>query len=297
MNKIGMFMNFWDNHWRADYRYYIDKMKKLGFDILEFQAQPLLEMDDEDCLQIHKYAETKNIELSYSLGLNRMYDISSRDKDIRIAGISYLQKIVRKIALMKGSLFSGVTFAGWGIPADFVDPKEKEDMLYRSVESMKQVIKVAENEGVTICVEAVNRYESALINTADEAMRYMDMIESPNIGIHLDTFHMNIEEDSISGAIKKVGKRIRHFHIGENNRNVPGRGHMDWEEIFSALGAVEYSGNIVAEPFLMMGDEVGYDIRVWRPILQEPTEHNLDREAIFMLGFVHDMLTKYIIKK
>ena len=295
MNKLGIFVNFWEKSWTINYKYYIDKVQKLGYDILEFQAQPLLEMSDEECRSIKKYADERGIKLSYSLGLNPKYDVANPDKAVRDGGVKYLSDIVRKIAVMEGELFSGVTYAGWGVPDYFVDEKEKQALFARSVDSMQQVMKVAEKEGVTVCCEAVNRFESPLINTAAEAIAYADAVNSKNIGIHLDTYHMNIEENSIGDAIRLVGKRLRHFHTGENNRNVPGRGHLDWDEIFQALKDIDYKRDIVSEPFLQMGDEVGYDIRVWRPILENPTEERLDSEAKYLLDFTKGMLKKYDI--
>lgn len=293
MNKLGIFVNFWEKSWTINYKYYIDKMVKLGYDILEFQAQPLLEMSDSECREIKKYADERGIKLSYSLGLNPKYDVANRDKEIRQGGVKYLTDIVKKIAVMEGELFSGVTYCGWGIPAHEVDAEEKKALFGRSVESMQQVMKTAEKEGVTVCCEAVNRFESPLINTAKEAIEYADAVNSPNIGIHLDTYHMNIEENNIGDAIRLVGKRLRHFHTGENNRNVPGRGHINWDEIFKALSEIGYTKDIVSEPFLQMGNEVGYDIRVWRNILENPTEERLDSEAKFLLDFTKLMLRKY----
>lgn len=125
-----------------------------------------------------KYADERGIKLSYSLGLNPKYDVANPDKEVRAGGVEYLSNIVRKIAVMEGELFSGVTYAGWGIPDYFVDEAEKEALFCRSVESMKQVMKVAEKEGVTVCCEAVNRFESPLVNTAAEAIKYADMVDS-----------------------------------------------------------------------------------------------------------------------
>lgn len=293
MNKLGIFVNFWETKWAVDHRYYIDKVKKLGYDVLEFQAQPLLETEDRECRKIKQYADERGIELSYSLGLNPKYDIANPNAEVRKGGVEYLKNIVRKIAVMEGELFSGVTFAGWGLPDYFIDESEKEALYCRSAESMREVMKTAEKEGVTVCVEAVNRYESPLINTAAEAIRYADLVDSPNLGIHLDTFHMNIEENSVGDAIRLAGKRLRHFHTGENNRNVPGRGHVNWDEVFGALKEIGYEKNIVSEPFLRMGDEVGYDIRVWRPILDHPTQERLDEAAKELLRFTQNMLKKY----
>ena len=109
----------------------------------------------------------------------------------------------------------------------------------------------------------------------------------------LDTYHMNIEEDNIGDAIRLVGKRLRHFHTGENNRNVPGRGHLDWNEIFKALSEIEYKNDIVSEPFLRMGNEVGYDIRTWRNLQEGLDEAKLDSEALFLLEFTKTMMKKY----
>ena len=144
MNKLGIFVNFWEKKWAVDHRYYIEKVKSLGYDILEFQAQPLLEMSDGECRKIRKYAEERGIELSYSLGLNKKYDVASGDEEVRKGGVEYLKRIVEKIAVMEGELFSGVTFAGWGLPDHFVDEAEKRALFERSAESMREVMKTAE---------------------------------------------------------------------------------------------------------------------------------------------------------
>ncbi len=293
MNKLGIFVNFWQKTWDVDYRKYIRKMHDLGGDILEFQAQPLLDIDDKELKEIKKFADGEGIELTYSLGLNRKYDIASRDESVRKGGVKYLSDIVRKIAVMGGGLFSGVTYCGWGVPDYFVADAEKEALYEHSVGSMKQVLKVAEQENVTICVEAVNRFESPLLNTAEEALKYVELADSPNLGILLDTYHMNIEEDSIGDAIRLAGKKLTHFHTGENNRNIPGRGHLDWDEIFTALHDIGYKGRIVSEPFVLMGNEVGYDIRVWRNIMKDPTEEKLDDAARELLAFTRTMLQKH----
>lgn len=295
MNKLGIFVNFWQKTWGVDYRRYVDKMKKLGGDVLEFQAQPLLDIEDNELKEIKRYADGEGIEMTYSLGLNPKFDIASRDPEVRKGGIKYLSDIVKKIAVMGGTLFSGVTYCGWGVPDYFVDVPEKEALFAHSVSSMKEVLKVAEGEGVTVCVEAVNRFESPLLNTAKEALRYVEMADSPNIGILLDTYHMNIEEDDIGAAIRLVGDKLTHFHTGENNRNIPGRGHLDWDGIFGALADIGYKNRIVSEPFLMMGNEVGYDIRVWRPILENPTEERLDAAAKELLDFTREKLKQHSI--
>ena len=161
---------------------------------------------------------------------------------------------------------------------------------------MKEIIKVAEDCGVTYCVEAVNRFETCLINTAKEALMYVEEIDSPNIGVLLDTYHMNIEEDNIGDAIRLVGAdRLKSFHTGDNNRRAPGRGHINWDEVFGALADIGYEGRIVSEPFVMQGGEVGRDIHVYRDLIENPSEEAIDNEAKYLLDFERSMLEKYKI--
>lgn len=291
MNKLGIFMNFWEKNWAADHKKYIKKAKAIGFDVLEFQAQPLLEMTDDHIRDLKKLADDEGIELTYSLGLDRRYDVSSLNETIRKGGVEYLQNIVKKMHVGGGTLLSGVSYAGWGTPDDMGDSK----MPYwnQSIKSMKEIIKVAEDCNVTYCVEAVNRFETCLINTAKEALQYVSEIDSKNIGVLLDTYHMNIEEDNIGDAIRLVGNQLTSFHTGDNNRRAPGRGHIDWDEVFKALSDINYKGRIVSEPFIMQGGEVGRDIHVYRDLLEDPTEAKIDAEAKYLLDFEKAMLKKY----
>ena len=294
MNKLGIFMNFWEKNWDADHKKYIKKAADIGFDILEFQAQPLLEMSDDHIRDLKKYADEVGIELTYSLGLDRRYDVSSLDENIRRGGVTYLQNIIRKMHVGGGTLLSGVSYAGWGTPDNMGD--SKKPFWDQSVKSMKEIIKVAEECGVTYCVEAVNRFETCLINTAKEALAYVEEIDSSNIGVLLDTYHMNIEEDNIGDAIRLVGAdRLKSFHTGDNNRRAPGRGHINWDEVFGALADIGYKGRIVSEPFVMQGGEVGRDIHVYRDLIENPSEEAIDNEAKYLLNFERSMLEKYRI--
>ena len=205
--------------------------------------------------------------------------------------MDYLQRIIRQIQKMDGTLLSGVSYAGWGTPDYILD--DKRPLLENSLKSMREIIKVAEDCGVTYCVEAVNRFEGCLINTAQEALDYAAEIDSPNIGVLLDTYHMNIEENSIGDAIRLVGDKLTSFHTGENNRTAPGKGHLNWDEIFGALSEIGYKNRIVCEPFVMQGGEVGRDIHVFRDLIDNPSEARIDEEAKYILNFEKEMLKKW----
>jgi len=291
MNKLGIFMNFWEKNWDADHTKYIRKAAEIGYDVLEFQAQPLLEMTDEKLKSLKSLADEVGIELTYSLGLDPAYDVSSPDEKVRLGGVDYLKRIVEQIGKMDGKLLSGVSYAGWGTPSYILN--DKRPLLENSFKSMREIIKTAEDNGVTYCVEAVNRFEGCLINTAQEALDYAAEIDSPNIGVLLDTYHMNIEENSIGDAIRLVGDKLTSFHTGENNRTAPGKGHLDWDEIFKALSDINYKNRIVCEPFVMMGGEVGRDIHVFRDLIDNPSEKRIDEEAKYILEFEREMIKKW----
>ena len=283
MYRYGIFMNFWENTWEADHAKYIKKAAEIGFDILEFQAQALLNMSDARMEELKAIAKDVGIELTYSLGLDKAYDISSYDENTRKAGIKYLTEIVEKIHKMDGKILSGVSYAGWGVPSyEF----EKEKLLENSVNGMKEVSKVAKEYGITYGIEAVNRFEGVIVNTAAEALDYVNRVDMENVGVLLDTYHMNIEENKIGDGIRSVGDKLVGFHVGENNRTAPGRGHLDWDEIFTALKDVNYKGRIVAEPFVKAGGEVGRDIYVWRNLVADTSEAGIDAEAKYMLDFL-----------
>ncbi|MDY5021420.1 MAG: sugar phosphate isomerase/epimerase [Blautia sp.] len=293
MNKLGIFINFWEKNWDCDHAKYIRKVGKLGFDVLEFQAQALLEMSKEKMDELKKLSADENVELTYSLGLDPRFDVSSADESVRQGGIEYLKNIVERVGYMGGKIISGVSYAGWGcLPKEDLSG-DKEPIIERSVDSMKKIVKTAEDYGVTYCVEVVNRYEGCILNTAAEAMDYIKRVDAPNIGVLLDTYHMNIEEDSFSDAIHLVGDKLYGLHTGDNNRRCPGRGHINFDEIFKALADVDFKGRIVSELFVAKGGEVGRDICVWRNLEKDLSEAYLDAEAAHLLEFERGLMKKY----
>lgn len=151
---------------------------------------------------------------------------------------------------------------------------------------MREVGKIALDCGVDYCLEVFNRFEGYLLNTAAEGLAFVNEVDCPSVKVHLDTFHMNIEEDSIGGAIRTTDSKLGHFHTGECNRRVPGKGRMPWHEIACALKDVHYQGSVVMEPFVRMGGQVGSDIHIWRDISQQATDKQLDEDAAASLKFL-----------
>jgi D-psicose/D-tagatose/L-ribulose 3-epimerase len=286
MNKIGIYYAYWTHEWDADFHPFIDKVADLGFDILEVNAGTVANMSPEERQSLKTHAEDKGLILTYCIGLPHQYDIASKDKAVRANGIAFLKNMAEAVGEMGGGKIGGIIYSAWPatMPANETD---KRPYVERSVTSMKEAIRAAEDHNVIFNMEVVNRFEQFLMNTVDEAIAYVEAVDSPNAKILLDTFHMNIEEDFVGEAILKAGNRLGHFHIGENNRMPPGYGHIPWTEIGSALRRIGYTGYVVMEPFLMPGGQVGSDIKVFRDL---SVGLDLDQEAQKALLFMRGVL-------
>lgn len=286
MNRIGIYYAYWTHDWDADFHPFIDKAADLGFDVLEVNAGTIAELKSSERSSLKAHAEDRGIGLSYCIGLPRDYDLASEDTQVRQKGIAYLQKMALAIGGMGGGNLGGIIYSYWpgSLPDGVMD---KRPFFERSVDSMKEAVRSAEDNGVFFNMEVVNRFEQYLINTVDEALDYVAAVGSPNARVMLDTFHMNIEEDFCGEAILKAGDRLGHFHIGENNRMPPGYGHIPWTEIAAALRKIDYQGDVVMEPFLMPGGQIGRDIKVFRDL---SVGLDLDEEARKALLFMRGVL-------
>ena len=267
MNKIGILYAYWTRNWSVDFHPFIDKSADLGFDVLAPHAGIVTDMTLAERTKLKIHAEKRNIELCYCIGFPPEYDLASPDGFIRKNGISYLKKMASAVGLMGGRMISGIVYGCWPtrLPEGETD---KRPYLERSVSCMIEVAKAAEDNQVQFNLEVVNRFEHYLLNTCDEAIDYINLVDSPNVKIHLDTFHMHIEEDAIGHAVEKAGKYLGHVHIGENNRTPPGsgNGHIPWDELVLSLKKVNYQDYVVMEPFTTPGGEVGRDIRIYRDL-------------------------------
>lgn len=276
--QFGIYYAYWTHDWDVDFVPYITRVKKLGFDVLEVNAGTIARLGRKQQEKLRKTASDNRIALTAVVGLTKEFDISSEDKNTRERGIRFLNRIADAMHECGIRKLGGIIYGMWpGMLNDLsTEANERERAWDRSVLSMKEAVKKAEDLGLIYNVEVVNRFEQFLINTCEDAVNYIDEVGSPNCKVMLDTFHMNIEEDSFAGAIECAGNNLGHFHVGENNRKPPGYGHIPWDEIGSALKRIGYDDTVVMEPFLMKGGEVGRDIRVFKDIM--PTI-DMDREA------------------
>lgn len=282
MSKIGIFYAYWVHDWDVDFHPYVDKAYQLGFDVLEVNAGTVADMTPAERIALKMHAQEKGISLSYVVGLQHKYDLAAEDPAIRKNGIAYLQRMAAAVGQMGGGPVGGIIYGAW--PASMPEGStDKRPYLERSVASMKEAIKAAEDHHVTFNMEVVNRFEQFLINTCREAVDYVMEVDSPAAKVMLDTFHINIEEDSFSDAILTAGDLLGHFHVGEQNRMPPGYGRIPWTEIGAALRKINYSGYVVIEPFLRPGGQIGRDIRVFRDLSVGMDMDDEARKALYFM--------------
>jgi len=288
MNPIGIHYGYWTQNWGSDPIQFVARAQKCGFDVLEVNAPKITRMSDKERDVLKGAAENAGLSLTYSIGLKDDMDLAAEDAGTRKKGIAFLQDVSRAMKYMGGTIMAGINYSSW--PRKLATNEDKRVLTDRAVEGVREAIKTAEDCGVIFCIEVVNRFEQFIMNTAAEGIDFAERIDSPNCKLLLDTFHMNIEEDSLRGCLIEARTWLGHFHLGETNRRPPGRGRMPWPEIFGALSEINYQGAVVMEPFLIPGGEVGRDISVYRDLLGNG---DLDEEASLSVQFVRSQLKSH----
>ena len=284
--KYGIYAPYWTHEWTSDYEYYIPKVKKLGFDVLEISCASLMEKytTDAKLMDLRQCAQDNGITLTSGYGPTKEQNICSDDPQIVSKAMNFFETLLPKLARMNIKILGGGLYTYW--PLDPAMPMDKERNLERASDNMRLLAQLAEDCDVTLGMEVLNRYEGYMINTCDECKAFIDRVGSDHVKIMLDTFHMGIEEDNIGAAIRRAGKDLCHLHLGEQNRRVPGKGTMPWAEIGQALRDIQYDGVAVMEPFVLSGGTIGDQIKVWRDLVPNATEAILDADAKGAVEFV-----------
>jgi D-psicose/D-tagatose/L-ribulose 3-epimerase len=278
MRKVGIYYAFWTHEWDVEFTPFVKKVADLGFDQLELNGGTIVNYSSSKRKELKDLADEHGISLSYGIGLQKQYDVSSLDKNVREKGLDFMKQMIDAVSSMGGGMIGGTVHSYW--PGQMpLDLDSKKPIWDKSVESMKILAPYAYERGVTLNVEVLNRFEQFLINDSKEALAYVKEVDSKGCNILLDTFHMNIEEDSFAGAIHTIGPYLGAFHLGETNRKMPGTGRIPWGEIKEALDAIHFDGPLVMEPFLMQGGQVGRDIGIWRDVVEHPDLDMLARDA------------------
>jgi D-psicose/D-tagatose/L-ribulose 3-epimerase len=281
--KFGIYYPYWEHEWSADCLKYVEKVAKLGFDVIEIAAHHLNSYSQAHLDEIARSARDNGVAITAALGPSPEKNLSSADPAIRKAGRAFFEETLTKLGKLDVHIICGALHSYW--PIDYSKPVDKAGDRARGLEGISSLADFAANLNINLCLEVLNRFENHVLNTAEEGVAFVREVGKPNVKVHLDTFHMNIEEDSFAGAIRTAGPLLGHFHIGENNRRVPGKGRLPWHEIGTALREIGYSGAVVMEPFVKPGGGVGSDIKVWRDLSDNANEAQMDEDARRGLAF------------
>jgi len=275
--KYGIYFAYWEQEWNVNQSKYIEKVKSLGFDVLEISCAMLKNSTKEELLELKKRAENAGVILTAGYGPNASENLASCEPGTVKNAINFYADILQKLEILNIHTIGGGIYSYW--PVDYSRPIDKAGDWARSVKNVRTVGKIAQECGVEYCLEVLNRFEGYLLNTCAECKEFVNEVQVPSVKIMLDTFHMNIEEDSMISAILLAGDQLGHFHVGENNRRLPGKGNLPWYQIGAALRSIGYDKNIVMEPFVKSGGGVGSDIKIWRDLSKGASQEQLDEDA------------------
>jgi D-psicose/D-tagatose/L-ribulose 3-epimerase len=260
MNKFGVHAMVWAGSWEAEKcEYAISSTKEAGYDIIELPAFDPAAMD---IAAIAKALEQHEVEPTCSLGLGFENDINSEDPESVARGEKTLDDALAFIRDLGGKYLGGVIFSALGPYSEMATAKSREN----SQAVITRLAERAKASGITVGLEFVNRYESNLLNTSAQTVEYIKETGSDNLVVHLDSYHMNIEENNFRDPVFDAGDLLGYVHIGENHRGYLGQGHIDFPELFKALVDAEYDGIITFESFSskVVDEDLTTTLRIWR---------------------------------
>jgi len=245
------------------------KVKNMGYDIIEVAVEDASLIDWKMVKTVASDLDLK-ITISGAFGAER--DISSTEDQYRKIGKQYIIDCINIAAEMGSPVFGGPLYSAVGKTRLVSDDQKKQERDW-CVDILKEVSHMASDQGVTLGLEPLNRFETDMINTIDQALSLTEEVGHSSLKIVLDTFHANIEEKNIPASIRKIGKdRLCHIQGNESDRGTPGTGHLDWTGIKGALDEIGYEGAIVIETFGQPSKELARAACIWRPLANSADE-------------------------
>lgn len=269
MITLGVDTFIWTEDFLEKDLWIIKKAHELGFKAIDFAiAHPETFPIDAVIAELEKF----DLIPITSTTLNLEGNLISPDKNVRDNGVKHMKLMVDLNKKMGSKILGGVNYAGWGYLTG--KPRTAEEWDY-SIEAMKEITHYASETypELVICVEAINRFETHFLNTAEDAVKYCKDVGGSNIKVHLDSFHMIREETSFREAILTCGKEyLGYVHVCENNRGIPGTGMVPWEELFSTLIEIGYDNPCVIESFDPSFEELNANCAIWRKFAETGEE-------------------------
>jgi D-psicose/D-tagatose/L-ribulose 3-epimerase len=254
-----------------------------GFDVVEL---PIEELDDWDPDRARVLLDDLGLGATTCAVMPPTRDLLADDRSVVAATADYLRGCIDVASRVGSRVVAGPTYSAvgrtWFLAAD-----ERAATLDRLVDALEPLAAAAAKQRVTIAMEPLNRFETSLINTVDQALEVVEAVDSPGLGIALDTFHMNIEEKDPPMAIRKAGRRLAHVQVCANDRGTPGNDHIDWRAIATAIANVGYEGPICIESFTAENQTIARAMSIWRPL-----ERSQDAIATDGIAFLRRLLAE-----
>lgn len=273
--KIGMCMFLWTTHVTGEHEALLRDIKATGFDGVEI---PIFEGTPDEYARLGDLLDGIGLERTAVSAMgDPAMNLISPDRSVRAAGVAYMKRAIDCAAALGATTLSGPVHSTLGLFSG--DGPTAEEFAY-SVELQRAIGEHAASRGITIGLEALNRFECYLVNTMDGLSAHLDEIGHPNIRAMYDTFHANIEEADPIGAYMRNLRHIAHIHISENDRGVPGRGNIPWTETFAAIRASGYDGWLTIEAFGRALKDLAAATKVWRDFAESP-------QAVYRDGYRH----------
>lgn len=259
MRGFGVHTSMWTMHWdREGAERAIKGAAHYKMDFLEIA---LLDTSIVDAKHTRDLLEKHEMSSVCSLGLPEAAWASVNPE----GAIAHLEDALNKAAEMGAEALSGVTYGGIGERTGVPPTKGEYDNIARALEA---AAKHAKKLGLALGIEPVNRYENHLLNTGWQAREMIEKVGADNLFIHLDTYHMNIEEKGAGNGILDAREHLRYIHLSESDRGTPGEGTCDWDEVYATLAAIGFKGGLAMESFINMPPQVAYGLAVWRPVAE-----------------------------
>ena len=238
------------------------KLAAWGFDLAEL---PVENVGDWDPARAAEVLTKHGLGATVCAVMPPGRELVAADHETIAATQDYLRSCVDAAATVGSGVVAGPLYASVGRKWR-VEAAGRRKLVRELAVNLAPLVEYAGERGVRLAVEPLNRFETSLINTADQAMEIIEAVDSPALGVLLDTFHMNIEERDLPASIRSVGNRLFHFHACANDRGAPGADHLDWDGIAVALRDVGYDGAVVIESFTAENDAIATAAAVWRPL-------------------------------
>ena len=265
MRRLGIHSFVWTGgQTQAGLEMALEKSAACGYRTIEFAY---LRPENFNLDRLAKKAQSLGMEIGVTMGLPLDKDVSSEDEATVRNGEAMLADAVKAVRDVGGNKLGGILYSAHTKYRSM--PTERG--WRNSAAAIGRTADLAEAAGVDLVLEVVNRFESNLLNTTAQGLRFLKDTGSDHVRLHLDTFHMNIEEANPAAAIRLAGDKIGYFHVGESNRGYLGDGVIDFDRIFDALLDIDYQRDIVFESFSSKVVDEGLSLAcaIWRDVWTE----------------------------